>query len=787
MWTSHSTESFGAYDLIHQSEDTTMFHFRNRYSKNRQHPSVSRKPGRSVRLRLEPLEDRCLLAGSVTITTVQGPDTTSAAVPAATEGALASPSLNATFTDTNAVTPANLAVTVNYGDGTAVSSNQSGANFDPNLLVTQVGGAGGTTYTVTDNHTFPEESGSTVPPFAFTITLTVTEKAAASNTDTNSSATAQVLDAPLSPGDPIAVPVAGAVPTFGGNTGNATTAAQALTNFETSIGGVKNTVAAPQNGGFRVITWDGVKTDGTDAVAGPNSTVPIPAGSTHTVGIPLDRFQGQGVFFGAVYAVSNDGFTDVNSNVNGLFSAFSKPNVFAMFNDNGIDFKFVAPSPANTALVSAVSRGFGSIFLNVQQPGTTITYFHGNTVLDTLNVPVNSTAGAAVFAGELFPSAIVTNVLLTLGHGVIFKFDGTTVTSGGLNTATNNLVAVDDWAFAEPVPTVNGFAIASGPAGTLNAPPVATASIGRPFTGVVATFSDADPNANAKDYTATINWGDGHLTNGTIAADGLGGFSVTGTNTYATAGAFPVSVDVADFGGGPGVGGSSPTQSITNTINVLDANHSFVAALYNDFLGRTASSSELNNWVNALPTLGQAAVANLISRSPEALTHAVDRFYVNFLGRPAVGGEESGWVGLLEKGATEEQILAAILNSQEFAKHANTLIGGSNSDSNFVQALYQLLLSRTAGTAEINAWLGALPTLGRSGVALDFLGSTEFRSDAVTQLYTSTPVVSQFDVTLLDRVTAPTAAEVAFWVNTGQDILSIETLLAATPEYFSNG
>src|SRR5205085_2869142 len=75
----------------------------------------------------------------------------------------------------------------------------------------------------------------------------------------------------------------------------------------------------------------------------------------------------------------------------------------------------------------------------------------------------------------------------------------------------------------------------------------ATAAVS--FTGVVATFNDADPNANAKDYTAVINWGDGHTTNGAIAANGQGGFNVTGTNTYAQPGKFAVSVDVADFGG----------------------------------------------------------------------------------------------------------------------------------------------------------------------------------------------------------------------------------------------
>src|SRR5262249_20721025 len=249
-----------------------------------------------------------------------GSSPTATPVAIATEG-LAGPSLSATFTDTNALAPNLLKVTVNYGDGTALSSNQPGATFDPNLVIMR----SGSSYTVTDMPTFPEESGSTVPPFSFTVTLAVTEIATPANTDTQTGQ-AFVLDAALALGDP--VPVGPGAVTVGGNTGNVTTAAAALANFEASIGGVKNTAAAPQNGGFRVINWDGVKTDGTDAAAGPNSTIPI---SPNVVGIPLDRFQGAGVYFGAIYAVSGsdssgDTFVSVNPGAAGLFPAFSKPN-----------------------------------------------------------------------------------------------------------------------------------------------------------------------------------------------------------------------------------------------------------------------------------------------------------------------------------------------------------------------------------------------------------------------------------------------------------------------------
>src|SRR5262249_18705008 len=69
------------------------------------------------------------------------------------------------------------------------------------------------------------------------------------------------------------------------------------------------------------------------------------------------------------------------------------------------------------------------------------------------------------------------------------------------------------------------------------------------FTGVVAGFTDADPAGAAADYTATITWGDGHTSAGTITGNGSGGFNVSGTNTYMTDGTYPIAVTITDAGG----------------------------------------------------------------------------------------------------------------------------------------------------------------------------------------------------------------------------------------------
>jgi hypothetical protein len=71
------------------------------------------------------------------------------------------------------------------------------------------------------------------------------------------------------------------------------------------------------------------------------------------------------------------------------------------------------------------------------------------------------------------------------------------------------------------------------------------ATEGASFAGLVGSFTDADPNATAGEYTAKIQWGDGNTTTGTIAKTASGTFDVTGTHTYADEG--PESVTVLGY------------------------------------------------------------------------------------------------------------------------------------------------------------------------------------------------------------------------------------------------
>src|SRR5206468_8741653 len=78
-------------------------------------------------------------------------------------------------------------------------------------------------------------------------------------------------------------------------------------------------------------------------------------------------------------------------------------------------------------------------------------------------------------------------------------------------------------------------------AGTLS-----QASAGVPFIATVATIADENPDDKAGDFTATIDWADGHQSHGLVTRDSSvpNQFLVLGSTTYARAGIYPVAVEM---------------------------------------------------------------------------------------------------------------------------------------------------------------------------------------------------------------------------------------------------
>lgn len=91
-----------------------------------------------------------------------------------------------------------------------------------------------------------------------------------------------------------------------------------------------------------------------------------------------------------------------------------------------------------------------------------------------------------------------------------------------------------------------------------------SATEGAAYSGQVATFTDPDTSATASEYAATIEWGDGTSTEGTVSGSG-GGFAVSGEHTYADEDSYEVKVAINDRDN------SAISASATSSATVLDA------------------------------------------------------------------------------------------------------------------------------------------------------------------------------------------------------------------------
>jgi hypothetical protein len=116
---------------------------------------------------------------------------------------------------------------------------------------------------------------------------------------------------------------------------------------------------------------------------------------------------------------------------------------------------------------------------------------------------------------------------------------------------------------------------------------------GLAFTGQVATFTDANPYAPAGDFTASIQWGDGQTSQGTIVSNANGGFAVTGTNTFASRGSYSVAVHIVDKGGAATtargtaiVTDSIPALIVSLTQNPLNPAQVQVNGTYSDLVAK---------------------------------------------------------------------------------------------------------------------------------------------------------------------------------------------------------
>jgi hypothetical protein len=86
-------------------------------------------------------------------------------------------------------------------------------------------------------------------------------------------------------------------------------------------------------------------------------------------------------------------------------------------------------------------------------------------------------------------------------------------------------------------------------------------SAGSAFSGIVATFTDTYRMDMSPTFQATIAWGDGQSSAGTVTRDGNGVYHVVGSHTYTSGGSFTFTVTITD-----GFSGQQATMQGTATV-----------------------------------------------------------------------------------------------------------------------------------------------------------------------------------------------------------------------------
>jgi hypothetical protein len=324
------------------------------------------------------------------------------------------------------------------------------------------------------------------------------------NTDGDMSASASgtltVTDAPLSPpGDGQTAITATRGTSF-------TTTAAAFTD--------PDTLAAASDFSATIYWGDTISTVGTLVKTAPGS-FEVQGSHTYTTAGPFSitvDVQGQvstivldnsATVSGAPLQVSASPVTVSDASINGSDQPYIPTGtVVGTFTDTG------------GADPTADYTGEGSY---VSFPGATGPTFVAVTPVVSGSSTFTVTTAAATIMSALTPGTASFSLQIT-------NSDGESSTSAG------STLTVTDAPLQDP----------SGP------PTLAGQVRGSSFTATVADFTDADTLIPAGDFTASINWGDGNTSAGTITGS-AGSFSIQGTHTYATvspAGGFPIGVSI---------------------------------------------------------------------------------------------------------------------------------------------------------------------------------------------------------------------------------------------------
>ena len=169
--------------------------------------------------------------------------------------------------------------------------------------------------------------------------------------------------------------------------------------------------------------------------------------------------------------------------------------------------------------------------------------------------------------------------------------------------------------------TANSTAsIAEGDFGVL-LPITFSVMLGAAYNGPVGSFTDpGNPLQVVSDFTATIDWGDGATTAGTLSGSTGGPFTISGSHTYSAAGVFPVK---ATFSDDPPSILSATINSTATVVGPPTLSKSFGAATVQQYQGTSLQFVVANpNTTASLTGVGftDTLPAGLVVSTPSGLT-----------------------------------------------------------------------------------------------------------------------------------------------------------------------
>ncbi|MGH7134821.1 MAG: DUF4214 domain-containing protein, partial [Pirellulales bacterium] len=325
--------------------------------------------------------------------------------------------------------------------------------------------------------------------------------------------------------------------------------------------------------------------------------------------------------------------------------------------------------------------------------------------------------------------------------------DGAT-TAGVVSGSNGKYTVTGTHAYANEGADTATVAIADDAPGTASASATATVTVSAappvvtpvPFGGPeqselsvgVATFTTPGSSMGAGSYTATIAWGDGATSPGTVTSIN-GGFAVSGKHTYADEGRYHFAVTVSRTGG--------PSTTAAGLATIVEpqlsdgtngtANTRWINEVYNDLLHRPAEVAALDYFSGQLSAGEQRGqIVAQIEASPEFRGDEVQTVYETYLHRAAEPAAQTSGVQYLA-GHSVEQLSANVIGSTEYFQ-----VRGGGTDDGFLDALFADVLHRPVDSGARQYFDGLLKSgTSRAQVAVDIFASSEYLNDLVNSLY----------------------------------------------------